>query len=329
MSNGKVGLAVIGCGRISRAHLPAIGQIGEIERIATVDALGDRAEKAAGDFGFKRWYTSADQALADPEVEAVLLLLPHDGHCPATIRALEAGKHVLVEKPMALDTAEADRMIAAARAAGRNLMVAHVIRFMWAQRQARQLIDQGAVGTPLQVIERRLEQVAAPVTDWWSSQTQTGGLVWMLNGSHSIDTVLWLLDTRATSIYAQFGHHNPAWQGEDFFSTTLSMANGAFATLHQSFDARAPIFDCVVIGSEATLEIHGFNEVVLHSRGGKHTVTPTENENAYALQDREFALSILEQREPLASGTDVRKVMQVLDAGRQSAREHKIVGIED
>jgi len=139
---------------------------------------------------------------------------------------------------------------------------------------------------------------------------------------------LWMLGALPTHIYAEFGHENPTWQGEDYFSCILSVAGGAFASLHQSFHSRAPIFDSVVLGSEATLEIHGFDEVMLHSRDGAQLLRPQQRENAYMLQDREFVLSILERREPLASGADVRKVMQVLDAGRLSAREHRLVAIE-
>ena len=328
MGVNRVGVAVIGCGRIASAHLPAIRDIAEFERVATVDAVPERAEKAAKEFGFARWFTSVDQVLELPEVQAVVVLLPHKDHCPVSIKALRAGKHVLVEKPIALDTAEADQMIAAAEQAGCKLMVAHVIRFMWAQRRARHLLAEGAIGQPLHLIERRLESVATPATGWWASRDQTGGLMWMLNGSHSVDTALWMLNTEAERVYAEFGHHNPAWEGEDDFSATLALSNGVIAGLHQSFNSRISTLDAIIIGREATIETHGFGELTLHSARGQERQVPSQRENAYMLQDREFALAILENREPIASGKDVRKVMQVLDAGRVSAQEHRMVTIQ-
>lgn len=323
----KVGLAVVGCGRISSAHLPGLARSEEFELVATVDAVPERAQEVARQYAFRRWYASAEEALRDPEIEAAILLLPHDQHCDVSIQFLQAGKHVLVEKPMALNTAEADKMIAAAEKAGRKLMVAHVMRFMWAQRRAHDLVQQGAIGDPLHVIERRLDYIDGPRTPWWASAKQTGGLLWMLNGSHSVDTVLWMLQTRVERVYAEFRHTSPAWEGEDDFSVTLSLASGAFATLHQSWTTRMRAFDSVIIGSEATLELHGHQELIVHSSSGSSTEAPATRTDPYELQDREFAQAILEDREPEASGRDVRKVMEVLDAARESARDHRCITV--
>jgi len=321
----KVGLAVVGCGRIAAAHLPGLTCIGEFELIAAVDAIAERAQKAASEYSFKCWYSSAEQALDNPEIEAAILLLPHDQHREVALQFLRSGKHVLVEKPMAINTTEADDMIAAAEENGCKLMVAHVMRFMWAQRRARELVQENAIGQPIQLIERRLDHIDEPRTPWWASEKQTGGLLWMLNGSHSVDTALWILNTRAERVYAEFRHTNPGWEGEDDFAVTLSLASGAFATFHQSWTARLRAFDNVIIGTEATIELHGHHELILHAASGTVQETPTTKENPYQLQDREFALAILEDREPEASGKDVRKVMEVMDAARTSAREHRAV----
>ncbi|NPV09832.1 MAG: Gfo/Idh/MocA family oxidoreductase [Anaerolineae bacterium] len=324
---GKVGLAVVGCGRIAAAHLPGLTRTREFELVATVDAIPERAREAARQYAFRRWYGSTEEALKDPEIEAAILLLPHDQHRGVSLQFLQAGKHVLVEKPMALNTPEADEMIATAERAGRKLMVAHVMRFMWAQRRARELVQQGAIGEPVQVIERRLDYIDAPRTPWWASGERTGGLLWMLNGSHSVDTTLWILNTRAERVYAEFRHTNPAWEGEDDFAVTLSLANGAFATLHQSWTTRLRAFDNVIIGSEATIELYGHHKLVLHTGTGATEEAPTSRADPYELQDREFARAILEDREPEASGKDVRKVMEVMDAARVSAREHRSVAL--
>ena len=320
-------MAVVGCGRIAAAHLPGLTRIPEYELVATVDAIPDRAREAATQYSFRRWYASMEEALQDPEVEAAILLLPHDQHRDASLQFLRAGRHVLVEKPMALTTAEADEMIAAADKADRKLMVAHVMRFMWAQRRARELVQGGAIGEPVQLIERRLDYIDAPRTPWWASAARTGGLLWMLNGSHSVDTALWILNTRAERVYAEFRHTNPAWEGEDDFAVTLSLANGAFATLHQSWTTRLRAFDNVIIGSEATIELHGHHELILHTASGATEEISSSKVDPYELQDREFALAILEGREPEASGKDVRKVMEVMDAARVSAREHRSVAL--
>ena len=149
----------------------------------------------------------------------------------------------------------------------------------------------------------------------------------MLNGSHSVDTVLWMLNTRADRVHAEFGYSNEAWQGEDHFEASLSVTNGALASLQQSFCSRFDVFDNVVVGREATIEIRRHDELSVHAGNSGYWERPALKEDPFLLQDREFALSILENREPVASGKDVRKVMEVLDAGRTSACERRTVMI--
>jgi predicted dehydrogenase len=149
----------------------------------------------------------------------------------------------------------------------------------------------------------------------------------MLNGSHSVDTVLWMLNTRADRVHAEFGYGNEAWQGEDHFEANLYLTNGVLASLQQSFCSHFDVFDNVIVGTEATIEIRGHDRLSVHTGNSGYWERPAQKEDPFLLQDREFALSILENREPVASGEDVRKVMEVLDAGRASARERRTVVI--
>ena len=116
----KLRSAVFGLGRIANSgHLPAIAACKDvIDLIAVVDPIEERAKAAFDKYGAKKMYLSQEDALSDPEIEAVALCLPHFLHAPVTVAACKSGKHVLVEKPMAIDTEGADEMIAAADAAG-------------------------------------------------------------------------------------------------------------------------------------------------------------------------------------------------------------------
>src|SRR5439155_22736693 len=118
----------------------------ELRVVATCDLDRGRAEERAAQLGAGRAATDVDELLGASDVDAVLLCLPHDQHAPATVAAARAGKHVLVEKPIARTLDEADAMIAVADAAGVTLMVAHNQRYLPLHRRARELVDDGAIG---------------------------------------------------------------------------------------------------------------------------------------------------------------------------------------
>ncbi len=179
-------IAVVGLGFMGSTHLKAWRSVGGAELAAVVS---DSPAKLEGDlstiqgniggpgewfdFSGVRKYRKVEEALADPEIEAVDLCNPTHLHAPVTIRALEAGKHVLVEKPMALDGEEADRMLAAARQSGRLLMVAQVLRF-WADYQPLiERCDSGRLGTVRSALFRR--RCAAPGWGKWLKDRDQGG----------------------------------------------------------------------------------------------------------------------------------------------------------
>ena len=110
-----IGIALVGCGQIAGVHLRAIAALqGQATLVRTVDADADRAAKAATAHGASHWGTDLDEALADERVDAAVMCLPHDLHRDFAVKAAQAGKHVLMEKPMALDEAEAKAMVEAA-----------------------------------------------------------------------------------------------------------------------------------------------------------------------------------------------------------------------
>ena len=121
MEAAKIGLAMIGCGQIARAHLRAIEENPHAKLTAAMDVIEERAIETAEKYD-ARAYTSVEDALNDANVDAVVLPLPHHLHHPVTIQAAEAGKHILVEKPMALNLDEARQMVDAAESAGVKLI---------------------------------------------------------------------------------------------------------------------------------------------------------------------------------------------------------------
>jgi len=139
-------VAIVGCGRISDLH--QIGYRGrqDAKIIAVCDTNKAHAKKKAKEWGVDKVYTDYHQVLEDREVEVVELLTPHHLHCPMTVQACQAGKHVSVQKPMALSAAEADEMIAAADKAGVTLRVYETFVYYAPAMRARQMIEAGEIG---------------------------------------------------------------------------------------------------------------------------------------------------------------------------------------
>jgi predicted dehydrogenase len=187
MATEHLGVAVIGCGGIAAAHLRALTAVRGGRLVAAVDAIGERAEAVTQCYG-GRAYTSWGDALLDPSVDACIVCLPHHLHEAATIAACQAGKHVLVEKPMAIGLAQSKAMVQAAESAGVALMVGQVLRFRNLNRKARELLRGGRIGQVVSLLRRRHSYSRAyPQAPWSEDPAKAGG--WLLYGFGAPDMI--------------------------------------------------------------------------------------------------------------------------------------------
>ncbi len=223
-------LGVLGLGFMGSTHLKAIKNLPQAELVLVADLdekrlsgdlsgiqgnIGGPGEKL--DFSKLRRYSNLMEAVQDPEVEAVDLCLPTSFHADVTIAALRAGKHVLVEKPMGLDTAAVDRMIAAARESGRTLMAAQVLRFFPAYRVMADTVKSGRLGVVRSAIFRR--RCAAPDwSPWMGDKKISGGGVFDLL-IHDVDFCLHIFGMPES--VSAVGHEDMP-KGIDWIAATFS-----------------------------------------------------------------------------------------------------------
>jgi predicted dehydrogenase len=139
-------VAIVGCGRVSDLHQLGYRDNPDARIVAVCDTNKSHAKKKAKEWGVDKVYTAFDQVLADKEVDLVELLTPHHLHCPMTVQACQAGKHVSVQKPMALSAAEANQMIQAADKAGVTLRIYETFVHYAPAMRAKQMIDLGEIG---------------------------------------------------------------------------------------------------------------------------------------------------------------------------------------
>ena len=197
--NGSVRLGVIGCGVIGTIHLRAAAAAPEVTVAAVADQLPGRAQEAAGEFGAERAYVEAEDLIGDPEVDAVVLALHAAGRAQLAVQALAAGKHVLVEKPPALNAAEVQTMLAAqgdrvaACCSSRR-------RFYDSYDAAEACIASGALGELREVYCRVIEGAQAPTgkeaPPWRASRTLNGGGIAVNWSSYDLDYLLGLTGWR-------------------------------------------------------------------------------------------------------------------------------------
>lgn len=253
-------VALIGCGMVSKNHIEGIKATAGVELGVAVDLDPDRARETAGLAGEgARWSTQLDEVLADSSIDVAAILLPHHVHAQFALRALAAGKHVLVEKPMALTLADCAEMIQAADANRRVLAVGHVLRFREAHRAARESISSGAIGAPVHTIRHRYAKRGSETQqlEWSRDAKASGGLLYG-NGSHEVDAALWMLNERPVKVYARAGALDPDdLRGASELSVLVELEGGSHFTLTMSRGVSRSVWEQWTVGTQGSIHLQG------------------------------------------------------------------------
>lgn len=333
MGKKRLKLGVIGVGRIAMAHVNAAMDLkDQIELIAIADIRADRAKEIAEEFGVINIYSDYHDLLADREIEAVIVCLPNHLHHPVCRDAARAKKHIMVEKPMAMNLKEADEMIEEARTHGVTLMVGQSRRFSDAMKEIFKRLDE--IGSPFRIGINFLVSFPQPPTDWWKTSEKAGGLVILLQGSHSVDTILWLLKKTPSTVFSISGRQNPLWEGEDEADIMLGFESGELATVHLSLSTSPYLHEAIIVGPKGTIRLFEYSTEKVFGFSYRLDIngeTILEGEQIPSLstvQLKEFFEAIRDNRPPIASGEEVRKTMLVLDAIRESDRAQKVVRLD-
>lgn len=228
----RLGVALIGCGGISGAHAQAYRTLGpEIASVtATADVTAALAERRARELGAGFHTDDYRAAIERPDVEAVDICLPHHLHAEVALAALRAGKHVLVEKPMACSLEDCRAIVGAAESAGRILMVAQCQRYMPSYRGVRRLVASGELG-PIRAVRFDSMQNAPaflPADHWLFDGRLAGGGIVISVSVHRIDLVRYLVgDVRRVQAITRSGPSPYSNGAEDYATAVLEFANGA------------------------------------------------------------------------------------------------------
>lgn len=203
----RVGL--IGCGTIfERGYLPALPFVDDVSVVATCDLIQERAAQAAAKTGAGTSVTDARALLARDDLDTVFIMTPTHTHAELAIQALEAGKHVLCEKPMARSSADARRMAESARRAGRRLMIGHTRRFDDRWIALRELVRSGRLGELSYLSRSEHAFNGASPSAWQWNDAQSGGVLWDV-GIHVAELFGWYFDQPPQRAYCRELHVRP------------------------------------------------------------------------------------------------------------------------
>ena len=251
-------IAIAGAGAIAeRAHIPALRSVADAQIVAIQSRTADKAERVAraiwpGDAGRPNVYSDFDEMLARERPDAVGIFTPNYLHCEFTVKALSAGAHVLVEKPMAPTAAAARRMVDAAARARRVLMVSMQQRFGGIERAIKDAVTSGAIGKP-HFIRARLShggpQSWAPGQKWFTTASEAGGGAMLDLGVHVADLAIWIMG-EVDSVSGQVGILAKQIEVEDTGAMILQFKSGAIGVVEASWSSMPPLSAIEIYASE-------------------------------------------------------------------------------
>ena len=273
--NRTVRVGIIGCGGIANGkHMPSLKEVEGVEMVAFCDLIIEKAEKAAKQYGTPdaKVYTDYKELLKDESIEVVHVLTPNRSHADLTIDALYAGKHVMCEKPMAKNAADAKRMLDAAKATGKKLTIGYQHRQKAASQYAKQYIDTGALGEIYYANCYAIRRRGTPNWGVFLNEYEQGGGPVVDIATHSLDLTLYLMNNYEPALVVGKTHkalehpeEGNIW-GDNGVSTTpleeaasamIVMKNGATIMLETSWalntDSPIPEGSCRLCGSRAGL----------------------------------------------------------------------------
>lgn len=340
-------VAIVGYGFAGRSfHSYLVRQCEGMNLYAVATRDAERRRRAEAECGV-RTYETLDAVLADPKVDLVVLATPHNTHADLTIRALEAGKHVVTDKVMAMNTAECDAMLAAARRTGKLLSVFHNRRWDWDFNTVRQIVAGGWIGKPFQYEACVMRYGTS--RGWRADAAQAGTLLadW---GAHLIDQALLLVGDEVESVWCDVQSRKWPISSGTHGVLQLRFRNGVLFHIEVSRLARAPRPRWYVLGEEGGLIKTGLDPQeramlagniyaaqedaadqarVFTERDGLGTeVTVGSRRTSWTEYYRNIAAVLQEGAELAVKLEEARRVVAVLDAAEESVRTHASVAIE-
>lgn len=314
----KLNFAIVGCGTIARTHIEAIASSGDAHVTVLVDKFEPRARRLADSFHVAS--VADDYRKVIGKVDAAVVALPHHLHAPIAIDLLQQGVHVLVEKPMALNTSDCDAMMKAASGAGTILAVGLARRFFASAQFVKQVLETQLLGDIISFDFREGAIYKWPIASDFAFRKEKGGGVLADTGVHILDLLLWWLGG-----YDSLAYSDDALGGvEANCEIHLELQNGATGVveLSRTRDLRNT---CVIQGERGIIEVEtNFNsrirlkikdqDLALTGRAIVAGMTEESLDDIFSRQLEDFVAAIRSKRKPSITGQEGRRSVELIAA---------------
>lgn len=359
MTEQKLRVAIVGCGGIANGkHMPSLKKIAEAEMVAFCDIVQERAEQAKAEYGNAdaKVYTDYKELLRDTSIDVVQVCTPNDAHSEIAVAAMEAGKHVMSEKPMAKTVDGARLMLDAAKRTGKKLTVGYNNRFRADSQMLHKMCRRGDLGDIYYAKALAIRRRAVPTWGVFLDEEKQGGGPLIDIGTHALDLTLWLMDNYKPKLVVGTSYHKlgprpnsaNAWGSWDPAKFTVEdsafgfivMENGATITLESSWalntlqigeamsvlcgtEAGADMLDGLRINGEEFSKL--YTKKIELSKGGVDFYSGGGELYGPDLEMRVWIDAILHDTEVVVKPEQALVVTEVLDAIYTSARTGQAV----
>lgn len=357
-NNKKLKVGIIGCGGIANGkHMPSLAKLDNVEMVAFCDIIEEKAIKAAKEFGAlnAKYYANYKELLADKSIDVIHVCTPNKSHSFITVDALEAGKHVMCEKPMAKTTEEAKAMVEAAKRTGKKLTIGYQNRFRQDSKYLHEVCSNGDLGEIYYGKAHAIRRRAVPTWGVFLNEEEQGGGPLIDIGTHALDLTLWMMNNYKPKSVMGSAYHKlskrenaaNAWGPwdpkkftvEDSAFGFITMENGATIVLESSWalnslDVREA--QTTLCGTEGGadmkngLTINGENlgklyETKIDLSAGGVAFYDGHTESEADLEARLWIEAVLNDTEPLVNPEEALVVTQILEAIYESSKTGKAV----
>lgn len=354
----KVRIGIIGCGGIANGkHMPSLKKVENAEMVAFCDIVRERAEKAAEEYGTEdaKVYEDYKELLKDESIEVVHICTPNREHGFMTVDALESGKHVMCEKPMAKTAEDARKMLEAAKRTGKKLTIGYQNRLTPEAQYLHKTCERGDLGEIYFAKAHAIRRRAVPTWGVFLNEEEQGGGPLIDIGTHALDLTLWMMDNYKPkyvvgNVYHKLGHKEDAanawgpWDPEKFTVEDsafgfITMEDGATIVLESSWalntlevgEARTTL-----CGTEGGADMHDGLRINGEEFGKLFTKKPAldadgvdfydgETQSPSELEAKQWINSIINDTEPLVKPEQALIVTEILEAIYESSKTGKPV----
>lgn len=329
----KVKWGIIAAGGIAlRRTIPAMEYFEGAEIVAVMDRNPKAIEHIKETYGIQAIYTDEDEMLKNPEVEAVYIASPVFCHLSQAKKVLEAGKHLLLEKPMGLDYAEALELAEFVKNfPNQKVGIAMIMRMHPVHKTIRELIKEGVIGD---VVSARTQFVCYyPDENEWRQKKATGGGGTLVDmGIHCVDLLRYVLDDDVAQVYGDIGNKTFSYEVDDSADCLLRMKKGATCIVEAHFNIPEEVTTGLLeiygtkgsIVARGTIGQEGTGEVILSTVEGTNPVT-YEFRNVYAEQISAFSRAIVEDGEVSTPVEHALETARIIDALYRSSEEERVM----